>query len=131
MVSSYIKKRGSATIDDIGIKRQSELYDKISELSGQLIPVIDASRFLQKPAATLQLLCELFEIPFYKEMLLWPPGRRKSDGIWAGHWYQQVETTTTFEPFKEPVIELEHEHMQLVLESEPYYQKLMEKCLDT
>jgi len=77
----------------------------------------------------LQRLCELFDIPFYKEMLQWPTGRRDSDGIWASHWYQKVETTTSFEAFNEPVIELEDEHLQVVVESEPFYQKLVEKSL--
>ena len=129
VVNSYMKKRESVTIDDIGIQRQLELYEEISDISGKSIPVIDASIFLQKPAAMLARLCQLFEIPFYEEMLQWPAGRRDSDGVWASHWYQKVEATTSFEPFNEPVIELENEHFQVVAESEPYYQKLYEKSL--
>lgn len=129
VVNSYIKKRETVTAEDIGLQRQLELYEEISDISGQTIPVIDASKFLQNPAAMLKLLCERFEIPFYNEMLQWPAGRRDSDGIWASHWYQKVETTTSFESFSDAVIDLEDEHLQVVLESEPYYQRLSEKSL--
>lgn len=130
VVNSYIRKRETVTVDDIGMQRQLQLYDEISDISGQSIPVIDAGKFLQNPAATLQLLCARFEIPFYNEMLQWPAGRRDSDGVWASHWYQKVESTTSFESLNEAVIELEEEHLQVVLESEPYYQKLSDLSLD-
>jgi hypothetical protein len=29
-------------------------------------------------------------------MLSWPPGRRKSDGVWAPAWYAAVERSTGF-----------------------------------
>ena len=41
------------------------------------------------------------EIPFYNEMLSWPPGRRKSDGIWGKYWYKKVEDSTGFQPYTE------------------------------
>ncbi len=60
-------------------------------------------------------------------MLEWPPGRRETDGVWASHWYQNVENSTSFEPYREPVVSLEDEHIKLVEESEPYYQFLLDK----
>jgi hypothetical protein len=33
-------------------------------------------------------------------MLSWPPGLRPTDGIWARHWYKEVETSTSFRPYK-------------------------------
>ncbi len=41
-------------------------------------------------------------------MLSWPPGLRETDGVWAKYWYKEVETTTSFRPYKpkdEPVPE--------------------------
>ncbi|MEM9233753.1 MAG: hypothetical protein AAGA69_05885 [Pseudomonadota bacterium] len=29
-------------------------------------------------------------------MLHWPAGRRDSDGVWATHWYDAVESSTGF-----------------------------------
>jgi hypothetical protein len=34
-------------------------------------------------------------------MLSWPPGRRETDGVWARHWYGEVERSTTFRPWVE------------------------------
>ena len=28
--------------------------------------------------------------------LSWPPGLRETDGIWAKHWYAEVERSTSF-----------------------------------
>ena len=54
----------------------------------------------------LGLLCERLGVAFDEAMLRWPPGRRPTDGIWAKHWYDAVERSTTFEPYRpkdEPV----------------------------
>jgi hypothetical protein len=33
-------------------------------------------------------------------MLSWPAGPRDTDGIWARHWYKEVETSTSFRPWQ-------------------------------
>ena len=54
----------------------------------------------------LRLLCKAVGIDFTDRMLSWPPGRRSTDGVWAKYWYESVEKTTGFEPYRpkpEPV----------------------------
>ena len=51
---------------------------------------------LINPKGLLSELCEKIQIPFYEKMLFWPKGRRESDGIWAEHWYKNVENSTGF-----------------------------------
>ena len=46
-------------------------------------------------------LCKNLEIEFDNKMLSWPTGIRKTDGIWAKHWYKQVECTNGFKPYIE------------------------------
>jgi hypothetical protein len=48
-------------------------------------------------------------------MLHWPPGRRPTDGIWAKHWYDAVERSTTFEPYR-PKNELVPDRLRGLLE---------------
>jgi hypothetical protein len=51
-------------------------------------------------------LCERLGVAFTDAMLEWPQGVRKSDGIWAKHWYPEVETSTgwrAYRPKDEPV----------------------------
>jgi len=128
VVNSYSKKRASISEDDIGIKRQYELYKEISDLSAQDIPVIDARLFLQAPEASLRKLCEQIGITFTDDMLSWPPGRRDSDGVWASHWYEAVEKSTGFQPFEEPEIDLSPEYQAVVDEAQEYYDLLLAKC---
>ena len=47
----------------------------------------------------LRKLCEKLDIRFNKRMLNWPSGKRDTDGIWAPHWYSEVEKTTGFQPY--------------------------------
>ena len=57
-------------------------------------------------------------------MLSWAPGLRETDGVWAKYWYKEVETTTSFRPYRakdEPV----PEYMQDMLRTcELHYERL-------
>lgn len=96
VVASYWQRRGTCSVEDIGILRQAELYQKISELTDHTIPVIDSNDVLCDPDRVLGALCDELGIPFESNMLSWPAGPRDSDGIWAPHWYANVEKSTNF-----------------------------------
>ena len=74
VVNSYAKKRNSITQDDIGIKRQYELFLEISEITGRELPVIDARLFLMDPESNLRQLCRGFGIGFSRS-----PDRRRQN----------------------------------------------------
>ena len=125
VVASYARKRESVTQDDIGILRQYELYTEITAITGQDIPVIDATRFLADPEAGLHRLCERLAIPYSDRMLHWPTGRRASDGVWAAHWYEVVEQSTGFQAFSAGDVALTAEQQSIVDEASDYYQALL------
>jgi hypothetical protein len=125
VVHSYAQKRDDISIEDIGIKRQFELYEEISHISGQKMPVIDSRATLIKPKETLQVLCSKFEIPFLDTMMSWPKGKRGSDGIWGQHWYQAVEASTGWQKFKEQNIQLSPKQQRVADESADYYKALL------
>ena len=58
--------------------------------------MIDARDVLENPRRILGLLCDAVGVEFSEAMLSWPPGLRETDGIWAKHWYAEVETSTGF-----------------------------------
>lgn len=128
VVNSYVRKRASVTQDDIGIKRQFELFMVLSELTGQDLPVIDSKQFLLDPEAGLRRLCQHLGIPFSDKMLHWPRGRRASDGVWAAHWYQAVENSTGFQAFSAPAVDLDSEQRAVVEEANHYYEMLLARC---
>jgi hypothetical protein len=128
VVKSYSLKVNSVTQDDIGIIRQFELYEEISAITGQDMPVIDARQFLKDPQSGLRRLCDQCAIPYSGKMLSWPEGRRETDGVWASHWYGAVENSTGFQPAPDSPITLTPGQQKIADEANEYYQLLLEKC---
>ena len=77
----------------------------------------------------LSRLCAALGIAFDDAMLSWKPGIHESDGIWASHWYHQVEKSTGFAPppaKEEPLPALPAELRKIADEARPYYERLAE-----
>ncbi|NMP16147.1 hypothetical protein HII16_07340 [Thalassotalea sp. Y01] len=129
VINSYIKKMPTVNNEDIGIIKQHQLYKQISDISGQQIPIIDSKDVLLNPRGMLKALCQQLQIDFEENMLNWPKGRRDSDGVWASHWYHNVESSTGFAKFSEPDLQLNEQHLLLAKENMPYYHDLYSKRL--
>jgi len=104
VIISYIKTNNDPALEDIGFVQQAEIFDWVRTHSGTIPPVIDARDVLEDPRRILELLCDAIGVEFSDTMLSWPPGLRETDGVWAKHWYGEVETSTTFRkpPLQEP-----------------------------
>ncbi len=96
VIVSYIKKNNDPLLEDVGFMQQAEIFDWVCARTGVVPPVIDARDVLENPETILRLLCEAVGVEFMDAMLSWPPGLRATDGVWAKHWYSEVETSTTF-----------------------------------
>lgn len=84
------------TIEETGLPQQWRLYSRLIE-AGQQPPVIESADVLRDPAVALRELCASVGVPWDTEMLHWAPGPRSTDGIWAKHWYANVEASTGFQ----------------------------------
>lgn len=124
VVNSYTKSRGVCSAEDIGIKRQYQLYKEISSITQQAIPVVDSLSVLQNPIQQMQKICHALDVDFDLLMLNWPSGKRDSDGVWASHWYKSVEKSTGFAFVETPEISLSEKQLEVVEEVTPYYQAL-------
>ncbi len=129
VVVSYGQKRGEVTAADIGFKRQKELFDLACQCATTPPPVIDSKTVLINPKAALSRLCEALSLPFHENMLSWPAGKRTSDGVWAPHWYQNVEQSTGFAPYTEKTPTLNVEQQRVVDECMPYYKAMLEHSI--
>jgi hypothetical protein len=98
VLASYVKVRGDATLEEIGVPQQAALFDATCQRLGRAPPVVDGADVLADPAGVLRQLCAALGIPFTPRMLHWPAGRRDSDGVWAPAWYAAVEASTGFSP---------------------------------
>jgi hypothetical protein len=96
VLASYIQKRAEVTLEDIGVVRQHELFEREADRLGHAPPVVEGADVLSDPRRVLGALCAALAIPFRDEMLSWPAGRRDSDGVWAPAWYEAVERSTGF-----------------------------------
>ncbi|QFU77831.1 hypothetical protein EY643_09090 [Halioglobus maricola] len=130
VIASYAKKMPTVTEDAIGITRQVELFEEISEICGCEPVVIDSQDVLRNPLGILRQLCEALQLHFPAEaMLKWPTGRRNSDGAWAPHWYHNVEQSTGFGEYAATSPELREEYAVLARAMDPAYRQLWQRRL--
>jgi hypothetical protein len=124
MIASYLRKREAATIDNFGMDRQVEFFEREADRLGAAPPVIDANDVLANPEGVLSRLCAAIGIPWDPAMLGWAPGRRATDGPWAPHWYGAVEESTGFGPPETAPVELPADAQRVADRCRPYYARL-------
>ena len=126
VIASYAAKREEVTLEDIGFRQQSELFDRVADTLGKAPPVVDSRDVLADPEGTLGRLCKHLGIAFDPAMLTWPAGRRTSDGIWASHWYHAVEASSGFAPARPPVSfdSLDDALKPIAQAARPHYKRL-------
>ena len=100
VITSYIKKNQDPTLEDTGFPQQWEIYQWVRQHTGTTPLVLDARDVLDNPRNSLELLCDGVGVEFQESMLAWEPGLRDTDGIWAEHWYTEVQTSTGFRPYQ-------------------------------
>ena len=126
VIASYLQKMPSVSEDAIGIVRQHELFTEIEAITGERPAVIDSNDVLKNPVGVLLPLCEQLNVPFTDAMLQWPTGRRDSDGVWAHHWYGNVEESTGFAAYTEREVSLSAEHRALAEHMQGYCLQMAE-----
>lgn len=100
MLTSLIRVTPEPTLADTGLPQQGALFRRVRERTGATPPVVDARDVLEDPPGVLARLCEVVGVPFTDRMLTWEAGRRETDGVWAKHWYDAVERSTGFLPYR-------------------------------
>ncbi len=131
VLNSYVKKIADVSSDDIGIERQFELYQQLCTLTGQEIPIINSVDVLRDPKGILSRLCQRLDIPFDAHMLHWPQGPRDSDGVWAKHWYQNVESSTQFCQAGFEAFNLPEHLIELAEYNNTFYRELQKQRITT
>ncbi len=121
---SLHKKTPNPRLRDTGFPQLAEIFEQVCELTGEVPPIIDARDLLLDPRGVLEQLCARLGVPFLDCMLSWPPGLRPTDGVWAKYWYDAVEKTTGFQPYR-PRTEPLPEHLKPLLEQCTVYYQLL------
>ena len=124
MLPSLKAKMGLPLLPDTGLPQQVALLRFIRGRTGTTPPVLDSEDILRDPRGALTRFCGAIGVPFMEAMLHWPPGRRETDGVWAKHWYDVVEKSTGFEPYRPRERSVSVELQPLLEECLPYYEEL-------
>ena len=125
VILSYINKFQLESSYQLGYKQQDDLYNYL-KLHNISPIVIESNDLVCNPEIILNKLCNKLSIRFYKEMLFWPKGPRKTDGIWGKYWYDNVNCSQKFNLFvkqKQPVPEL---YRKIYSQSLHIYNRLFE-----
>ena len=125
VLASYVAKRGEVTLDDIGIVRQREIFEREADRLGRAPPVVRGADVTADPRGMLSKLCDALGIAFDAAMLSWPAGTRDSDGVWAPAWYDSVWRSTGFEtPRREAYPPLPDDLKRIADAARPHYEAL-------
>ena len=82
VILSYSKKNEIKSIQQLGYLQQIDIYEMLTKDMGISPIIIDANDLLGEPKKMLTEICKNLKITFDDKMLSWPPGVRKTDGIW-------------------------------------------------
>ena len=124
MLASLARVIPEPRVEDTGLPQQVELFERFCNQTGMPPPVIDSRDVLANPEGLLRALCAALGVSFDPAMLAWEAGPRATDGVWAEHWYANVEKSTGFEPPRREQAEL-HSLLEPVLkECESFYGQL-------
>lgn len=129
IIASYARVIPNPMIQDIGVKMQAELFEKLQQRSA-LNAIVDTKQVLLNPEKVLRELCDKLEIPFTKKMLKWEAGARPEDGVWAPYWYSNVHSSTGFQPYVEKEVHLSPDLEKLAEECAPHYELLRQHAIE-
>lgn len=129
MVASYARKRSDLDARDFGYEQLLQVYEYLLK-QGHTPVIIDTDRFLQDPQMQLEKWCAQLDIPFDSAMLNWPAGTRDTDGVWAAHWYDVVENSTGFAPYKAVLPVLNARHQAIADQCRVAYDKMLDSALE-
>ncbi len=128
LIASFSKVIQTPTLNDIGIKKASELFLFLKK-NGKTPIVIDSDELLKNPELYLKKLCNLLNIPFSEKMLQWKKGGIPEDGLWAKHWYDNVHNSEGF-AIQQSSSQSLSEHLEpLLTKALPYYETLKNNIL--
>jgi hypothetical protein len=129
MLASYVKIVEAPELLDTGFPQQTEIFEWVRGHTGRVPPVLDSADVLRDPRRMLGLLCDALGIEFQEAMLAWPPGPRATDGVWAKHWYGEVEKSTGFRPYQPKQIDLPEWLQPIYRQCLEHYERLYDHRL--
>ena len=130
MILSFAKVIPNPRLEETGLPQQVEIFNYLREVTGSVPPVISSRGVLQDPEKSLRQLCERLDVPFDGAMLSWQEGKHGSDGVWAKHWYAQVEKSTSFAAYRDDDTPLPDHLQELYADCRRLYDQIAPFCMN-
>ena len=124
VIASLVHQLPQPTMRDVGLERQVVLFRELRD-AGQDPPVLDARQLLLDPEAVLKELCNRIGLAWDPAMLSWPAGPHPEDGVWAKYWYDNVEKSSGFEPYRQRSRVVPDSCQDLLAECRRHYEELI------
>ena len=118
MILWYSKVHPDLNMHLLGLEEQKEIFEYVSNMTGEVPPIIDSKDVLMNPRDILSQFCDRVGVVFSEEMLSWSRGARDTDGNWGKYWYKNVMNSTGFNEYKPKTEDVPAK-----------YQGLYEECL--
>jgi sulfotransferase family protein len=128
MLLSLSRVLPSPTLADTGLEQQVLLARWLSEATDVAPAVIDSRSILEHPTRGLGALCQEVGVGFSPDMLSWPAGPRDTDGVWARHWYANVEASTGFQAWRPPETDVPDPLRGVLSECEALHAEVLSLC---
>jgi hypothetical protein len=77
----------------------------------------------------LRELCVRIGLEWDAAMLSWPAGPRPEDGPWSRYWYENVERSTGFSPYRPSDREVPDTCRELLAECRAFYDELKSSAI--
>lgn len=123
VVASFAAKRGLPDPAELGFTRQWQMFQEMAS-RGPTPVVIDSADIRRDPGRALTALCNRIGIEYTANMLSWPPGPHREDGVWGVVWYDAVNRSTSFAGAEGASPQLDGELSRLADSLRPAYQKI-------
>ena len=124
-IISFSKVLKQPTQDDIGYKLQYEAALQFKEMGADFY-ILNSDDLLTNPKKELQKICGFSSVDFTENMLKWPKGGIKEDGVWARYWYENVHQSTGFEKsISNSELKVDGSLFPLLKECNYFHQKLI------
>ena len=130
VAASFDAKLSHPTAEDLGVPQMDGVVADIEAATGRPPPVIEAEDVRADPAGMMRALCAALDIAYDPAMLSWRAGARKTDGVWARHWYGAVEASTGFAPPAGPPPEPAPHLQEIVTEARASFERLQSRKLE-
>ncbi len=124
VIASLVHQLPEPTMRDVGLERQVTLFRDL-RARGQDPPVLDARELLLDPEHVLKELCARVGIAWDPAMLSWPAGPHPEDGPWARYWYDSVQPSTGFAPYRARDSQVPEACRELLSECRACYDELV------